>query len=538
MIQRISLSTLFSVVLLLNYTLTSAQEIIPYEMFSNHFDHVKYTQQYNRSFDTDKIILQNNEYHPLTIAIYGILNYEEFVKSGDTTCYQNVMHQMKYFRDTSRLHFKYDGKGVGLPYHFKFHDLKPPWYSGMTQGVAISFLLRYYKLTNDKYAIKLVEKLAYLMIKPDKEGGAISKTPEGRLWIEEYPNSRKSVNVLNGFINGLVGLKEYCDFFPRDTTAKRIHDEVYESMVLTFSEYDRSDWSSYDRSGRKISDAYLRYELAQLDHLYRIYKDVRLQKQMMIWSMMMNDRKDTELKFYKNPNYIFSYQLVEQTGKTNTYSCEIDEEKVTHCFKTERISRKSSGKLASSRNFSTIEKFDLQIVFISEQVKVIIGMNRSIDLNCYEVLASLRGKSISQPKISCESAELIIESDELFDEVVIKRKHPKNKRLKIKHVRYYDYKTFVVPLFAHRNFEQAHKLDEGKKYVLQVNSRNAYDPVLFYKFSTNQTNLKHAKWHISQSIDDFNKIFMPNKSGYYEFFISYRVYDPVSMVSELGILSL
>ena len=223
---------IFSAFLGLTQFYSYGQEIHPYEMYSDHFNIEGYTKQYERSFDSVGIILQKNQYHPLTISIYGIMCYDHFIRTGDSTYMIELHNQFNYFQDTSRFDYHYEKRGIGLPYHFNFNDLKAPWYSGLTQGAAISFLLRYYQLTKNGYALELTEKIAYLMLQPETNFGTISQTTEGRTWIEEYPTSKKSVNVLNGFINGLVGLKEYCDFFPNDTMAERIHSEVYNLSLI------------------------------------------------------------------------------------------------------------------------------------------------------------------------------------------------------------------------------------------------------------------------------------------------------------------
>lgn len=240
--------------------------------------------------------------------------YDTYLETKDVTYLKAVEDQFKYFKDSSKLDVLFDGKGIGLPYKFRFHDLTPPWYSGLTQGIATSFLLRYADLKKSEEALDLAKKVAYTMLVPVSQGGTLSQIPEGGLWIEEYPNTKKSKHVLNGFINGLVGLKEYTDFFPEDTMAKRIHDEVYRSFKTTLTEYDTpKNWSYYDRNNKSISVAYLRIQLTQLDHLYPIYKDEFLLKQMHIWGRMMIGKKDKELKFYMNPVYQYTIGIGSKT---------------------------------------------------------------------------------------------------------------------------------------------------------------------------------------------------------------------------------
>ena len=252
---------------------------------ADHVDKNLWINENDRSFDANGIVIQKKSYHALSIAGFGIMNYEDFVVSGDSSSYKNVINQYKYFCDSTKVVYTDNYKGMGLPYKFIFFDMKPPWYSGMTQGVAISFLLRYYKLTGDSNVLEKVRQLAWFMLQPVERGGTIGKTPEGFAFIEEYPNSKKNPQVMNGFINGLIGLKEYLNFFPEDTLARRIHDESYETMIKTFREYDTSNnWTNYNRLKKPVTNLYMRYQITELEFLYSIYSDYRLIKQMMIWS--------------------------------------------------------------------------------------------------------------------------------------------------------------------------------------------------------------------------------------------------------------
>lgn len=105
------------------------------------------------------------------IAQYGMLAYYEFQKSKDSLYYWQITDQIKYFKDTSMVDIIMNGKGMGLPYTFNYKDMKANWYSGMTQGYATSFLLRYFDLTKDSTILPIIDKIIYLLISPVEEGG-------------------------------------------------------------------------------------------------------------------------------------------------------------------------------------------------------------------------------------------------------------------------------------------------------------------------------------------------------------------------------
>ncbi|WP_318959384.1 D-glucuronyl C5-epimerase family protein [Lishizhenia sp.] len=295
--ELLSLLTLF---LCLNFTF--GQTLKRYSCIVDRID--LHEMEGNRTLDSTGILLSNYRYHPLSISQFGVLSYYYFKDTGDSIYYKKCVDQIKYFKDTSKVHSLFNGKGMGLPYNYNFWDLKAPWYSGMTQGYAVSYLLRYYDLTQDEEVLPIIEKVAYVLLQNQEDGGTISKTPEGYTWIEEYPNSNRSPQVLNGYINGLIGLKEYCDFHPNDTMAKRIFDETYEGFTNSLHHFDTHMWSYYNRKNRGLSNKYMRYQIYEMKHLYELFGDEIFDNQRRIWSVMANKKYiKSKSKAYKFPNH-------------------------------------------------------------------------------------------------------------------------------------------------------------------------------------------------------------------------------------------
>jgi heparosan-N-sulfate-glucuronate 5-epimerase len=507
------------------------QKIHPYDMYSDHFVIERYTKQYDRTFDSVGIILQKNHYHPLTISIYGIMCHDQFVRTGDSTYLTEVKNQFIYFRDTSRLDYHYDNKGIGLPYHFNFNDLKAPWYSGLTQGAAISFLLRYYNLTKDEYALELTEKITYLMLQPETEFGTISKTSEGRTWIEEYPTSKKSINVLNGFINGLVGLKEYCDFFPNDTMAKRIHSEVYNSFVDLLEKFDTPTWTNYNRNNKSISKSYMRIQLTQLDHLYLIYKDDRLLRQMMIWSMMMGNKLDTDLHFLSKPRYIYStLTKVDSLG---------DEGRVRHYpdiqSKLNNFWRVDSTVLVGKKD-SKLREFEGPAYIKNKTILKYNEPRNSIRLNFSNdkfieldfLTKDQNGEWIHIPFYR-DSMGVTISSINEFSRVLISTK----KKFELSEIACYSYKFYDVPKYAHTFFSSSLQLEKDKRYSVYLPRTNVPKCVIFYKHADSKQLLKSSKWTHYNYFEEGH--FVPSKDGFYDFFVSYQILNPNSSIGALEI---
>ncbi|MDD4108719.1 MAG: hypothetical protein PHH93_08370, partial [Prolixibacteraceae bacterium] len=131
-----AISKLIIIFFLLQVTQVFSQKLVRYSCFVDRVYVDEFEKMKGKSFDTDGIIKQNNQYHPLTIVQYGILCHNEFLETGDSAYYYKCIKQTDYFKDSTKVNYLFANQGIGLPYSYKVHDLKPPWYSGMTQGYA------------------------------------------------------------------------------------------------------------------------------------------------------------------------------------------------------------------------------------------------------------------------------------------------------------------------------------------------------------------------------------------------------------------
>lgn len=500
---------------------SNGQQLNRYEMYSDHFDIEGYTKQYQRSFDSAGIIKQKNEYHALTISLYGIMCYDEYIKTGNEHYREQCENQFKYFRDTSKYDYLFGGKGVGLPYEFKFHDLTPPWYSGLTQGIAVSFLLRYADLKKDAFALDLAKKVAYPMFVPVKDGGTLSNTPEGGLWIEEYPNSKRSKQVLNGFINGLVGMKEYLQFFPEDTMAQRIHQEVYTSFKETINAYDNpANWTSYDRNNKSISIYYLRIQLTQLDHLYSLYGDPFLRDQMGIWSRMIIGKKDKEFKFYKYPDYNYGI-LIDPKNAQEEFDLDFSKDYKASISINENLTllKRNKKEIAYKNGYSGKRTISIVPHHAIQSMRLDFGSN----VKKYAVTFFFEDGSKQTVSTNAYLTFNEFFFDKEFDSVTISKKGL-SKKISIQNISFYDYRKYQIPMYATYNVPGIHSLKKGGKYFLTADQSGLEGAKVYYRFASNSANITKTKWVWSQSFPLQNGVVIPDDDGFYEFFISVPVH--------------
>lgn len=497
--------------LLLVAAFSFSQDVFRYHSSADHIDMNKWIPQQNRSFDSEGIVNQNNEYHALTIAGLGILGYEDFIVTGDSVSFKHVINQYKYFCDSSRVDFIDDFKGMGLPYKFKFYDLKPPWYSGMTQGVAVSFMLRYYKLTGDAEALKKAQQLVYFMLRPEEAGGTIGKTPEGYTFIEEYPNSKSNPQVLNGFINGLIGLREYLNFFPNDTLARRIHDESYVAMIKTFREYDLPDWTNYSRSNKRVSNLYMRYQITELEFLNVIYSDIRLVKQMMIWSYFAHNKLDKGTNYYKNPGYQYAVPLQKVQNKLSFGNINFEKTLAPiNSFSVTGKSKNTSNQLKRKKKY---------LIHLSDSVYAAhFHFDKITDDNSWSF--TVQNTGIDSLSVSGDSSMMIISAKEKFNQVELSFHHKKEKNLTVNDLKIYNRYQFEIPRFGFYLLKQVDQLEAGSQYEISCDGDFLNETVVFYRYAPELQALKSAKYEIGNTISLSDPFFVPKESGYYQFFLS------------------
>lgn len=502
-----------------------AQRLHPYKCISAHTDPAKWLLQFERGLDSNGVVIQKKEYHPLSIAFFGIMCYDEYKRTGDKKFLSHCENQYRYFKDTTHLDFIQGGEGAGLPYNYNYKEMKAPWYSGMTQGVGISFLLRYYTLTKDRTALLRAKQLALFMLRPVETGGTIGKTPEGGMWIEEYPRSKNSPEVLNGFINGLVGLKEYCDFFPKDTAAQRVHDSCYASMIRSFRKYDTYEWTQYDRARKPVTNQYMRYQIGQLDHLYEIYGDDLLLRQMMIWSMFAYGKKDNVIRFYRSPNYQFAVMMEKKdsayVGPAYFTTIKTAEPKARFSGLQGRLPFRLKGQrryklnTGEARQYVQLE-FDRPIE--SEELSV-------------ELLDRNGGKVAFEMQIF--SNFVCLSADTAFEKIGLRRLSPSGTGPEVRSVAYPDPVTDERPFFLFLRYTHEDLLTINQKYRLELKTRHTTGMRIFYRYHVNKNSVAKSLWETRQVMPGENPVFTAPQNGYYEFFFCIPLQVPGSKISDI-----
>lgn len=508
------------ILLYLSYSGVSQEEITPYVSVVEHSTIKKWINNSKVVFDDQGIVKQNGSYHPLSIMQYGVFSYHAFYETNDSSYYHGCINQFHYFLDTAKTNLIHDGHSLGLPYTFNYKDLKQPWYSGMTQGYALSYVLRYYELTQDERALEIAPKIANMLLVPVREGGTLGKTPEGLNWIEEYPGSSQKPEVLNGFINGWIGLFEYCQRFSDDTLAHRIMNETYDALKATLSKYDTADWTKYDRGNSPVDTKYMRYEITEMLHLYQLTGDEQFKKQMMLWSSFVYNKFITANNtHFKRPHYNFSVptQTVNETEVPT-----IQYENLLSPFHVAGVSCDGcaydsvalavfqgtiSETVLDSTTSSKKRKYSFKLNFVDTIIADVLKLNfangvllgTSLKIYYYD-LSKEKLKRFKEFEIAGDvNSTTIIFEDPLETNLLEIRIQYKNEHrgLDIIAAELINTEDEKVPMFAHHKSEPFEvKSSEINVTIPFLNSPYA---VTFYKFAPTEQGLGGVKWETANT---------------------------------------
>ena len=144
-----------------------------------------------------------------------------------------------------------DERGVGWSHDYEApkYGLSPGWRSGMTQGEAISVLLRAHAVSGED-GYRETASAAFGPFTVEAPAGGVVRTLDGALVIEEYPTAQPTA-VLNGWIFGLLGLHELSLVDDRAAVAD-VLGRTRAGLLALLARYDVGWWSCYSlgRYGR------------------------------------------------------------------------------------------------------------------------------------------------------------------------------------------------------------------------------------------------------------------------------------------------
>lgn len=170
-------------------------------------------------------------FHPVVVGFAGLADLRDDDERGARAAAANLL-----------AHAEPDGR---LPYGFAWDEMRPPWYSGMAQGLALSLFSR--------LGMREAADATYATL-------PTFTRPDG--WIEEYPGQSP---ILNGHIFAAFGLYDYWSLSGRGETELRAAMQVVADNLHRF--LDRSGRVRYALDDSRYFPDYDAAHAAQLEAL-------------------------------------------------------------------------------------------------------------------------------------------------------------------------------------------------------------------------------------------------------------------------------
>ncbi len=178
-----------------------------------------------------------NQYHPITVANWGLHYYNLYSVSNSQDDLRKAVHMAEWLVENQK-----DGIWF-ISFPNNFYNIPAPWPNAMAQGQAIGLLSRIGVLQKKKNFITIAKSALHPFTKISAEGGVLAKTEFGDFY-EEYPSAPPSL-VLNGFIFSLLGLYDLWQHHRIDK-AGQLYKNGVSCLSRIIDKYDTGYWTRYD----------------------------------------------------------------------------------------------------------------------------------------------------------------------------------------------------------------------------------------------------------------------------------------------------
>lgn len=204
-------------------------------------------------------------YNPCGIAEFALISWGNMILyPNDALKYEKMFFsQLKWLDDNKLL---IDNKAVWY-YNYPNHK---SFFSGISQGMIISVLLRAWQHSNNKYYKDLALKAYNFLSTPIKNGGVLYQDEKYKWWYEE---DIKVLKILNGHIYSLLG---NWDLY-RVTGDKEVYNDFFkgiQDIKNNIKDFDLGFYTKYDAFNPYPANNSYHYTHITLFHiLYGITND-------------------------------------------------------------------------------------------------------------------------------------------------------------------------------------------------------------------------------------------------------------------------
>jgi hypothetical protein len=178
---------------------------------------------------------------PVIVTLYGLGSSDLYLIRKDERYRRQMLHTLDWLKG----HQVPLGEGVGWPHEMDMENLQAPWFSCVTQGLALSLLVRAHQLEVTRVWRDLTFKTYLGFHLPVAKGGFARAVQMGRIY-EEYPTPDLNC-VFNGMCCALIGLWEaWNSGLVRE--AEYDFREGVKALRANLAKFDHHGWSLYSLS--------------------------------------------------------------------------------------------------------------------------------------------------------------------------------------------------------------------------------------------------------------------------------------------------
>src|SRR2546423_7108038 len=182
-------------------------------------------------------------YQPTTIAQYGLANWNAYLTTGDEKYREAFMIQARWLIGHV-LPLVDDTAGWPIPFASPYYTTPEQWLSALTQGNAISVLVRAYRLTKEDIFLYVARRAIRSFERDIRDGGVSSSIGGNRGFFEEVAVN-PAQPILNGYLLALFGLYDYVSISSEPQIAVLIQRSLATLHAL-LERFDMGYWSYYD----------------------------------------------------------------------------------------------------------------------------------------------------------------------------------------------------------------------------------------------------------------------------------------------------
>lgn len=188
-------------------------------------------------------------YHPTTIVQYALAQWNEYLMTTNEYHRNIFLIQANWLVDHA---VRIGEDASGWPISFPCADVSTgsSWLSALTQGNAISVLMRAYQLTNNDTYLRVANRAIRTFERDILDGGVSTSINVDSIFFEEvavYP----ATHSLSGFLFALFGLYDYLAFIDDAKVEQLIHRSLA-TLHHLLDEFDAGFWAYSDLLHREL----------------------------------------------------------------------------------------------------------------------------------------------------------------------------------------------------------------------------------------------------------------------------------------------